>query len=78
MIRLLADQNFTPLADAMIDDPDQRLWLLQHTGRRFGLDPLDPQGVGVISQFFGEAGTPDTLAAILAWTGALFGALADV
>jgi len=79
MIRLLADQNFAPLADAMIDDPDQRLWLLNHTARRFGLDPLDPQGVGLLSifpQFFGEGDTPDALAAIRAWTRALFGALA--
>jgi haloalkane dehalogenase len=80
MIRLFADQNFAPLADAMIDDPDQRLWLLAHTARRFGLDPLDPQGVGVTSifpQFFGDGETPDALAAIRAWTGALFGALAE-
>ena len=80
MIRLFADQNFAPLADAMIDDRDQRLWLLGHTARRFGLDPLDPQGVGVRSilpQFFGDGETPDALAAIRAWTGALFGALAD-
>jgi haloalkane dehalogenase len=80
MIRLFADQNFAPLADAMMDDPDQRLWLLGHTARRFGLDPLDPQGVGVRSilpQFFGDGETPDALAAIRVWTGALFGALAD-
>jgi pimeloyl-ACP methyl ester carboxylesterase len=80
MIRLFADQNFAPLANAMTDDPDQRLWLLNHTARRFGLDPLDPHGIGVTSifpQFFGEGGTPDALAAIRAWTGALFGALAD-
>jgi len=80
MIRLFADQNFAPLADAMTDDPDQRLWLLNHTARRFGLDPLDPQGIGLTSifpLFFGEDGTPDSLAAIRAWTGALFGALAD-
>lgn len=69
MIRLFADQNLAPLADAMTDDPDQRLWLLNHTARRFGLDPLDPQGIGVTSifpQFFGEGGTPDALAAIRA------------
>ena len=80
MIRLFADPDFAPLTDAMTDDPDQRLWLLNHTARRFGLDPLDPQGIGVTSifpQFFGEGGTPDALAAIRAWTGALFPALAD-
>jgi 2-hydroxy-6-oxonona-2,4-dienedioate hydrolase len=80
MIRLFADPNLAPLANAMIDDPDQRLWLLNHTARRFGLDPLDPEGIGLRSifpQFFGDGETPDALAAIRAWTGALFGALAD-
>jgi pimeloyl-ACP methyl ester carboxylesterase len=75
MIRLFADPNFVPLADAMIDDPNQRLWLLWHTARRFGLDPLDPTGIGVVSitpQFFGDAETPDALPAVRAWTGALF------
>ena len=33
MIRLLADPRLTPLADAMMDDPDQRLWLLGHTAK---------------------------------------------
>ena len=80
IIRLFADQNFVPLADAMADDPDQRLWLLNHTARRFGLDPLDPQGIGLTSifpQFFGEGETPDSLPAIRAWTAALFPALAQ-
>ena len=80
MIRLFADPDLSPLADAMAGDPDQRMWLLAHTGRQFGLDPLNPEGVGLTSilpQFFGEAGTPDALAAIRAWTGALFPALAE-
>jgi pimeloyl-ACP methyl ester carboxylesterase len=79
MIRLFADPDFAPLADAMTGDPDQRMWLLAHTARQFGLD-LAPDGVGVTSvipQFFGEPGSPDALAAIRAWTGALFPALAD-
>lgn len=80
MIRLFADQNFTPLADAMISNPDQRMWLLSHTGLQFGLDSLNPDGVAltsVVPQFFGESDAPDSLAAIRAWTGALFPALAD-
>jgi pimeloyl-ACP methyl ester carboxylesterase len=75
MIRLLADHHFAPLADAMLDDPNQRLWLLQHTARRFGGDPNDPSGVEVTSvlpQFFGDGTTPDALVAIREWTGALF------
>ena len=47
MIRLLADPDMTPLADAMLDDPDQRMWLLAHTARQFGIDPLDPDSVGL-------------------------------
>jgi pimeloyl-ACP methyl ester carboxylesterase len=38
MIRLLADPDMTPLADAMLNDPDQRMWLLGHTARQFGAD----------------------------------------
>jgi 2-hydroxy-6-oxonona-2,4-dienedioate hydrolase len=75
MIRLLADPDMTPLADAMLDDPDQRMWLLGHTARQFGGDPLDPDSVGITSvlpQFFGDAGRPDALPAIRAWTAALF------
>ena len=78
MIRLLADPDMTPLTDAMLNDPDQRLWLLGHTARQFGGDPLDPHSVGVASivpQFFGDAGRPDALPAIRAWTAALFGDL---
>jgi pimeloyl-ACP methyl ester carboxylesterase len=78
MIRLLADPNFASLADAILADPNQRLWLLGYTALRFGDNPNDPQGVGVnavFPQFFGEAGGPDALAAIRSWTGELFGAL---
>ena len=78
MVRLLADRHFTPLADAMMADKDQRLWLLPHTARQFGANPLDPHGVGVISvlpQFFGDGVSPDTLPAIRSWTAALFGEL---
>jgi haloalkane dehalogenase len=80
LIRLLADPDFTPLADAMMADQNQRLWLLSHTATRFGLEPLNPEGIGVLSvlpQFFGEGEIPDALAAIRAWTGALFPALAE-
>ena len=78
MIRLLADPDMTPLADAMLKDPDQRMWLLGHTARQFGGDPLDPNSVGITSvlpQFFGDASRPDALPAIKAWTAALFGDL---
>jgi haloalkane dehalogenase len=78
MIRLFADEHFAPLADALVADPDQRLWLLQHTARRFGSEELDPAGIEAVSvmpQFFGDADIPDALAAIRGWTGTLFAEL---
>jgi len=74
MIRLFADPDFAPLADAIMDDPNQRLWLLAHTATQFGLT-LGEGGVGTVSvapQFFGGADQSDALPAIRAWTGALY------
>jgi pimeloyl-ACP methyl ester carboxylesterase len=72
MIALLADPAFAPLADALLDDPDHRLWLLAHTARRFGLDEGQaPDGIAatsIIPQFFGDIEQPDALAEIRAWT----------
>jgi len=78
MIRLLADPAFAALADAMIKDEGQRLWLLQHTADQWGLDALDPEGLAIRSilpQFFGDPDQPDALAGIRAWTAHLFDAL---
>lgn len=77
-IRLLAEPELRPLADALLEDPALRLWLLGHTARRFGLDPDDPGGVAVTAvapQFFGDGDRPDALAAVRAWTVALFPSL---
>lgn len=77
-IRLLADPELRPLADALLEDPNLRLWLLGHTARRFGLDPDDPSGVAVTAvapQFFGDGDRPDALAAVRAWTAGLLPAL---
>ena len=78
MIRLLADPDFTALADAMVKDDAQRLWLLQHTAAQWHMDALDPEGIAVQSilpQFFGDTDQPDAIVAIRAWTADLFGAL---
>src|SRR5258708_12712120 len=78
MIRLLADQQLAPLAEAMINDPNQRRWLLGHTGNRFRPDPANQSGVAatsIVPQFFGEVGNADSLPAIPGWTGALLPAL---
>jgi haloalkane dehalogenase len=72
MIALIADPALKPLADALLNDPDHRLWLLLYTGRRFGIDEsLPPDGIAVTSlvpQFFGDASQPDALAEIRSWT----------
>jgi pimeloyl-ACP methyl ester carboxylesterase len=76
MIRLLADPNFEPLADAMTADAGQLLWLLNDTGRRLsGRDDVPPDGIAatsILPQFFGGAEQPDALRAIRAWTAMRF------
>lgn len=72
MIALMADARLTPLTDALIDDPNQRLWLLRHTARGFGLDEsVPPDGIAAVSivpQFFGDNTQPNALSEIRAWT----------
>jgi haloalkane dehalogenase len=78
MIRLLADPALRALADAMVNDEGQRLWLLQHTADQWGLDAVDPDSLAIQSilpQFFGDADQPDALIGIRAWTAGLFDAL---
>ena len=80
MIRLLADPDLVPLADAMVNDDAQRLWLLQFTADHWGMDALDPNGIAVQSilpQFFGSVDQPDALPAIRAWTAGLFDSLRE-
>src|SRR5262245_52970978 len=43
MTRLLADPALTPLADAMIGEPGQGLWLLAHAARQWGDGPRRPE-----------------------------------
>ena len=79
MIALMAEPALAPLADALLDDPDHRLWLLAHTARRFGLDDSQaPDGIAVTSiipTFFGDTEQPDALAEIRAWTAGIPSAL---
>jgi pimeloyl-ACP methyl ester carboxylesterase len=78
MIRLLADPELTPLADAMMDDAAQRVWLLQQAADQWRMDVDDPEGLAnrsILPQFFGDAEQPDALTAVRAWTATLFEAL---
>jgi haloalkane dehalogenase len=80
MIRLLADPDLVALADAMVNNDAQRLWLLQFTADHWGMDALDANGIAVQSilpQFFGSLDQPDALAAIRAWTASLFDSLRE-
>jgi haloalkane dehalogenase len=71
MTRLFAEPELASLADDLVSDPNQRLWLLQRWAVQWEMDAADPDGLAVQSilpQFFGDAGQPDALAAIRGWT----------
>ncbi len=78
MTRLFAEPELTSLADDMISDDAQRLWLLQRWGVQWELDAADPEGIAlqsILPQFFGDATQPDALTAIRHWTSGLFESL---
>jgi haloalkane dehalogenase len=71
MTKLLSEPELATLADDMITDPAQRLWLLQRWGQQWELDANDPDGLAaqsILPQFYGNDTQPDALAAIRAWT----------
>jgi haloalkane dehalogenase len=78
LTRLLDDPAFMALADAMVNDGGQPLWLLQYAAAFWGgLGGFDADGFAVRSilpQLFGDADQPDALMAIRAWTAGLFDA----
>jgi haloalkane dehalogenase len=78
MPRLFAEPELTTLADDMMKDANQRLWLLQRWGVQWEMDATNPDGIAIqsiIPQFFGGADHPDALAAIRGWTGGLLASL---
>ncbi len=80
MSRLFADPQLKTLADDLVGDPAQLLWLLQRWGVQWGLDADDPEGIvrsSILPQFLGDEHRPDAIAAIRAWTAGLFDALAE-
>jgi haloalkane dehalogenase len=71
MTRLFSEPDLASLADDMMSDQNQRLWLLQRWGVQLETDASDPDGIGlksILPQFFGDASQPDALAAVRAWT----------
>ena len=74
MTKLLSEQELGTLADDMIGDPAQRLWLLHRWGQQWELDANDPEGLAaqsILPQFYGNDSQPDALAAIRSWTAQL-------
>ena len=74
MTKLLSEPELGTLADDMIGDPAQRLWLLQRWGLQWELDATDPEGLAaqsILPQFYGNDSQPDALAAIRRWTAQL-------
>lgn len=74
MTKLLSEPELGALADDMINDPAQRLWLLQRWGQQWELDSADPDGLAaqsILPQFYGSDSQSDALAAIRAWTAQL-------
>jgi pimeloyl-ACP methyl ester carboxylesterase len=71
MTRLFSEPDLAALADDMMSDENQRLWLLNRWGIQLELDASDPDGLGarsILPQFLGDAGQADALPAIRAWT----------
>jgi haloalkane dehalogenase len=77
MTRLFADPQLTTLADDMVNDPAQLLWLLQRWSIQWKVDADDSEGVrnSILAQFYGDANQPAALASIRAWCALLHDSL---
>jgi pimeloyl-ACP methyl ester carboxylesterase len=77
MTRLFADPQLTTLADDMVNDPAQLLWLLQRWSIQWKMDADDSEGVrnSILAQFYGDANQPAALASIRAWCALLHDSL---
>jgi haloalkane dehalogenase len=74
MTKLLSEPELGTLADDMISEPAQRLWLLQRWGQQWELDSADPDGLAaqsILPQFCGNDSQSDALTAIRSWTAQL-------
>ncbi|WP_285113751.1 alpha/beta hydrolase [Leifsonia sp. fls2-241-R2A-40a] len=75
MIRLFGTPELHLLSDALMEDPQLRGWLLNHSGRQFGIDASAAENVAahsILPQYFGSAEHPDARTAIRQWTATLF------
>jgi pimeloyl-ACP methyl ester carboxylesterase len=78
MTQLFADSQLKTLADDLVGDPNQLLWLLQRWGVQWELDADAPEGIvrkSILPQFYGDDQQPDAIASVRAWTARLHDAL---
>ena len=78
MTRLFSDPQLKTLADDLVSDPNQLLWLLQRWGAQLGLDADDPMGIirhSIMPQFYGDEHQTDAIASVRAWCATLREAL---
>lgn len=78
MTRLFSDPQLKTLADDMVGDPNQLLWLLARWGAQMDLDADDPSGIvqtSILPQFYGDEDQPDAITAVRAWCAQLPDAL---
>jgi haloalkane dehalogenase len=78
MVQLFADPQLKTLADDLVADPNQLLWLLLRWGVQWQLDANDPDGIArnsILPQFYGDDQQPDAIESIRAWTARLRGTL---
>ncbi len=72
MTRLFSDPQLTTLADDMVGDPNQLLWLLLRWGTQLDLDAGGPDSIvraSILAQFVGDDQQPAAVASVRAWTG---------
>jgi pimeloyl-ACP methyl ester carboxylesterase len=71
MTKLFSEPELATLADDLMADDNQRLWMLLRWGVQLELDASDPGNVAqqsILPQFLGSADQPDARAAIRGWT----------
>jgi pimeloyl-ACP methyl ester carboxylesterase len=78
MTRLFSDPQLKILADDLVGDPNQLLWLLGRWGDQMDLAADDPCGIvqtSILPQFYGDEHQPDAVASVRAWCAELPDAL---
>ena len=78
MTKLFSEPGLAALADDLMADDNQRLWMLLRWSAQLEIDASDPgnvAGQSILPQFLGSADQPDARAAIRGWTRVLLDSL---